>query len=105
MIVVVDAGTAGVEQADDLKRLAVIAPAAIGAAGLATAIGTLGRVDDDGEHIWLDIAELRARAAATQPVSARDAWSDSFDAMIDFAASKGWTDASGAAVRAHLERR
>jgi hypothetical protein len=52
-----------------------------------------------GDHAWLDIAELVRRA---EPDSAPD-WRSKFDAMIDYAASKGWTDAGRSVVRAHVE--
>ncbi|MGA1440636.1 MAG: hypothetical protein ACO4CU_12500 [Ilumatobacteraceae bacterium] len=54
-----------------------------------TATGSLCRWDaDDDEHVWLDVG----RAAAA------------FDSMIGYAASKGWLDAAGTHVRAHVER-
>ncbi len=65
------------------------------------ATGSLCRADDDGAHVWLDIGEARVAGAAT----AEDpAFGDRFDAMIAFAASKGWTDEAGTHVRAHIER-
>lgn len=63
--------------------------------------GPLCRFDDDGEHVWLDIAAART-AGADQ--SADDGWTAGYDEMIAYAASKGWADAHGTHVRAHLER-
>jgi hypothetical protein len=31
-------------------------------------------------------------------------WSDDFRKMIEYAASKGWTDEEGTRVRAHVDR-
>jgi hypothetical protein len=49
-----------------------------------------------GEYAWLDISWLRAAGPDT------DAWLEKFDAMIEYARSKGWVDDSGARVRAHV---
>lgn len=63
--------------------------------------GPLCRFDDDGEHVWLDIAGARsAGSAATDDAE----WPGRYDAMISYATSKGWTDAAGTHVRAHVER-
>lgn len=50
-------------------------------------------------HIWLDVAALAHRAAPPDDA----AWRERYEAMIDYAASKGWTDADRSVVRAHLE--
>jgi len=63
--------------------------------------GPLCRFDDDGEHVWLDIAEARSTGASLSDDD--DDWADRFDAMIAFATSKGWTDEAGTHVRAHVE--
>lgn len=63
--------------------------------------GSLCRFDDDGAHVWLDIAAARAAgAAAADPGD----WVDRYDAMIAYAVSKGWGDGNGTHVRAHVER-
>lgn len=63
--------------------------------------GPLCRFDDDGEHVWLDVAVAR-RAGAEQ--TADEDWTAGYDGMIAYAASKGWIDADGTHVRAHVER-
>ena len=63
--------------------------------------GSLCRFDDDGEHVWIDIAV--ARAAGTEATDDAD-WSAGYDGMIAYATSKGWTDGAGTHVRAHVER-
>lgn len=63
--------------------------------------GSLCRFDDDGEHVWLDIAVARA---AGLDVAGDPDWGERYDAMIAYATSKGWTDETGTHVRAHVER-
>ena len=62
--------------------------------------GSLCRFDPDGEHVWLDIAV--ARAAGAEVAGDAD-WAEGYEAMITYAASKGWTDDAGTHVRAHVE--
>lgn len=63
--------------------------------------GPLCRFDEDGQHVWLDVAGARvAGSAATSDAG----WPAEYDAMITYATSKGWTDAAGTHVRAHVER-
>ncbi len=62
--------------------------------------GTLCRFDDDGEHVWLDVAVARAIGAEQAGAD----WTDRYDGMLAYAASKGWVDGSGTHVRAHVER-
>lgn len=61
--------------------------------------GSLCRPDDDGAHVWLDIAAAREAGAAA---AADPSWPDAFDGMIAYARSKGWTDDTH--VRAHVEQ-
>lgn len=60
---------------------------AITAAGLGT---------PDGDHVWLEIAALRAAGHPTED------WRAGFDRMIAYAAEQGWVD--GTRVRAHVVR-
>lgn len=53
------------------------------------------RLADDA-HVWVAIDALRAAATAHAETGA-------FDAMIAYAASKGWIDESGTHLRAHVE--
>jgi hypothetical protein len=99
MVVTVGGARVGVDEADDCTRLHVAAPGA-DAEGVAAALGRagLGGPKDAG-HVWLDVEGLRAlaRAAATAPD-----WDGRFTAMIDYARSKGWLDAAGERVAAHV---
>jgi hypothetical protein len=66
------------------------------AADAALAAAGLGRVD--GDHAWLDAGPLRAAGDGSA------AWAAGFDAMLAYAASKGWASADGTRVRAHIVR-
>lgn len=96
MYVLIDtgAGSAEVCEVDDLQRLQVTVRGALSSPAVGAALGRLGRVE--GEHAWLAIDQLRAAGPN------RDEWRTRFDAMIDYARSKGWTDDRGG-VRVHLE--
>jgi hypothetical protein len=54
---------------------------------------------DGGSQADLNVAELRARAAA-QGVSA--GWAQRWEAMIAYARRQGWLSADGATVGAHV---
>lgn len=90
-----------IHEAEVLTSLSVVADAGT---DLAAGLGALGTVDAGGEHVWLDIDALRSAAAATLPEETRAEWAEGYDGMIAYATSKGWTDATGRAVRAHVER-
>lgn len=53
----------------------------------------------DAGHVWLDVAELGRRAHPSGDTQ----WRTRYDAMIAYAADKGWTDDTRSVVRAHLE--
>ena len=53
----------------------------------------------DTGHVWLDVAELGRRAHPSDDAR----WRTRYDAMIAYAADKGWTDDTRSVVRAHLE--
>jgi hypothetical protein len=60
-------------------------------------LGGWGRVD--GEHVWLDIATLKAKC----PFPRSDDWDEQFARTMAYAEKNGWTDVTGAYVRAHIE--
>jgi hypothetical protein len=62
-------------------------------------LGELCEVLDE-EHVWLDIAAARAGGVAA---SGDEAFGAGFDAMITYAAGKGWLNEAGTHVRAHCE--
>jgi hypothetical protein len=55
----------------------------------------------DEDHVWVDIANLRAAALGRVE---DPGYPERFDAMIEYARSKGWLDDTGTHVRAHIER-
>jgi len=96
MILMIDTlnGTVEIGEAGDCKRLSAEVR---GDGSLSAALGTLGSPDADGKHLWISIDGLRKAAAP-----ANDAvWPSQFDAMIQYAASKGWLDGTAARVRVH----
>jgi hypothetical protein len=90
-----DRTTVTVQAPDVLTDLRVSAP---GGDGWQAALGPLGELD--GDHVWLDVDELRSRADTGDP-----AWPDGFAAMVQYAAGAGWLDTTGRRVRAHVEVR
>ncbi len=57
----------------------------------------LGRLREDGEHVVVDPAALRALAGP----AADEAWEAGLSGMIAYAAGKGWVEDGG--VVAHIE--
>lgn len=101
MFVLVTAAPGGpraeLRDAGDLKRLHVEFRAVDDEAGAAAlAAGGFGTVADG--HAWLDIGALRSAGEDTAD------WRDQFAAMVGYARSRGWTDAAGERLRAHIER-
>jgi hypothetical protein len=58
----------------------------------------LGRLADDGGHVVVDPAALRALAAPATD----ERWEEGFAGMCAYAAGKGWVEADGG-VLAHIE--
>lgn len=71
-----------------------------GSGDLQAALAGLATVADDQGHLWVRVAGLRALG---RPAGAAD-WHQHFDAMMGYARSKGWLDATGDSVRVHIER-
>ena len=91
------AGTATLEEAEDCTKFHVELVGSDGSEAMASALGDLGRVDDD--HVWIDPDGVRRLAAGR----VGDGWAGDFEGMVGYASSKGWVDDSGA-IRAHIER-
>ncbi len=101
-----------VAEPDDCTRLHVQAPEGLSASdadGVLRGAGLTGGPPADGEQLWLDVAALRTAALravtpgeTAEPVG--DGWAGRFDTMLAYATSKGWCDADGRYVAAHIER-
>lgn len=94
MIVVVTPGGARVEEPEVLDALSVRLDG-LQRRDVAAALGAAG--DFDGEHVWLEEDYLRTAGPSDA------SWRSSFDDMVAFARSRGWSSADGRRIRAHLE--
>ncbi|MEI8240611.1 MAG: hypothetical protein WCI22_14445 [Actinomycetota bacterium] len=98
MYVEVVAGTSRVRDGENLKALSVRVD---DLASLASSLGSLGSVE--GDHVWLDIAQLRVGAQSGIAADAVEGWVAGFEGMIGYAAKSGWLNDDGTKVRAHIE--
>lgn len=96
-----ETSTATVEDAADLTRLHVVAPAGLSGEQVSAAVEStgLGRSADAG-HVWLNADALHAAGA---PNPADPEWEEGFRAMIAYASSRGWLDEDGHSLAAHIE--
>ena len=101
MLIVIDlsGATVSLEDPDDFTRFSVALEGQGDPAGVLAASG-IGRLGDDGEHVVVDPAALRALAGP----AADEAWDEGFSGMCAYAAGKGWVEDDGG-VLAHIERR
>jgi hypothetical protein len=88
------------EEPDDFTRFHVSARGARDRSRLGAALTGAGAGSLDGDDALVDVAWLRA-AAAAGGVGAD--WQQGFTAMLDYAERKGWTGAGRGTVRAHVE--
>ena len=79
---------------DDFRAFMIVVR---GEGDLAPAIEGIGRVDDGNAFPDIDAVKRLAGERGTDP-----AWLEQFDAMVEYARSKGWVD--DAALQAHCER-
>ncbi len=84
---------------EDCKKFHVEA-AGMAEGSLPEVLAGLGDWADGGAegHVWI-VADA-VRAAAAPQVSAE--WAADFDGMVGYAASKGWLNEAGTAIRAHV---
>ena len=66
---------------------------------LSSAVTSIGRLSDDGEHVFVRPDALRELAG---PLGSDAEWQASLDGMIAFARKSGWVNDDGH-VRAHVE--
>lgn len=92
-----------VDHVDVMTSLSVVTPLqASEAVGILLADGLArecGAASD--EYVWLDVATLALRSGLSDDLT----WCRTFEAMIDYAAGRGWTGEDRAVVRAHLDVR
>ncbi len=87
------AGIPRLEDADNFRAFKVVCPANL--IDQRTVLGAVGRFDEAG-YLWVASAWL-------EKYSPPDAgWRKSFDAMVTYAATRGWVDDVGS-IRAHIE--
>lgn len=103
MIILLDASTCTVSEADVLTDLRVVTgaagPEALGRAVRGSGLGALA--PGDGTHVLLDVDALRSLARTSATL---EDWDGRFDAMIAYAGRQGWLSDDGRSVRAHVER-
>lgn len=101
MHVDLSAGEPALREPDDLQSFKVVVPAdAIGDEGrLAEIVGSLGRPADAG-HVYVEIEALLGLVPERRD---EPAWRKGFDGMVAYAATKGWMDDTGTAIRGHVE--
>ena len=66
---------------------------------VASALGTWAAGATDA-HVWVRVEAVRVAASA---VSLPDSWDGEFSGMLGYARSKGWLNAQGDAIAAHVE--
>ena len=91
--------TVSLEEPDDCKRFHV---AVLNGRDPATVFGALvdaaaGRLE--GDDAWITVDSVRRMAKGR----VGPGWDADFEAMLRFAASKGWLDETGGSIRAHVE--
>jgi hypothetical protein len=87
------------DEPDDCRRFHVAARGAAEPERLRTALADSGSGRLDGDDAWVQIDAVRRLAGGRVGAS----WESDFGAMLEFARDKGWLDASGKAIRAHVE--
>lgn len=92
-----EAGEPTLRDPDDFKAFAVFLE---GDGPAEASLARLGRVAEDGEHVFVDPAVLRRLAGER---AADPGWAASLEGMVGFAAEHGWVDEAGF-IRAHVER-
>jgi hypothetical protein len=96
----VTTGPAAVALSDeeDLTRFSVRVPEGTPAESIAGSLAAVGAGRLDGVQAATNADWLREHTA-DRPAQ----WQGDFDKMLAYAASKGWMDAAGTVVKAHIE--
>jgi len=91
-------GAPTLEDAADCTKFHVEAPGGDARAAGAR-LGEAGTAEGAPEgHVWVDVAWVRQQAAGRVP----EGWAAEFDGMLAYATKKGWLDAGGKAIQAHV---
>jgi hypothetical protein len=86
------------QDAANFRRFHVVLPAGLPDAAFAAALAQTGAGELTGSHVFINIDWLKAQVPVKD-----SAWVQGFDSMVAYARSRGWMNASGTALRAHLE--
>lgn len=62
-------------------------------------LGERAGPSDEPDHVFISISAVRSLAG---PVD--QAWEQDFQAMLDYAGSKGWLNAAGDHIKAHISQ-
>lgn len=87
-----DTNSPVLDEANNFRGFKVVCSSARSAC--ADKLAQIGR--PDGDHVWVKADWLRANGPGDE------SWLNELGKMIDYAASAGWVDESGA-IRAHIE--
>ncbi|WP_167042318.1 hypothetical protein [Salinibacterium sp. ZJ454] len=98
IVVVSESGSVEIQDASDLKGLAIRRCGSADVTSSLAAAG-LGGSPAEGDHDWLSIEALRALCA---PEAADSEWDEQCSKMIDFASMHGWTTIDERLVKAHV---
>ena len=97
MIVHVSKAGTRLDAPDDLKAFKLVVADNLQGEAIADALGSAGQLD--GDHAWISPDWLRQASGRTGDA----AWIQGFEAMLAYAAKKGWVNQAGA-IRGHIER-
>ena len=95
MEIVLGSGGPELVSPEDLRSFKVVVSGDVPAV-----LAALGVMSADGAHVFVEPEWIRQHAG---DLGSDPSWLGQFDAMIRFAAERGWTDDVGR-VRAHVER-
>ncbi|MDH3752275.1 MAG: hypothetical protein OEU32_00280 [Acidimicrobiia bacterium] len=68
-------------------------------AAVLDALGDRGAAAPERDHIFVTVAAVRDLAGG----AVDSAWEAGFEAMMGYAASKGWLDDAGSSIKAHID--
>lgn len=97
MYVRVANGNVALEEAADTRSFKVVSS---GPADLDRVLRASGWGWADGEEAMISVESVRRAAEGLVPTD----WAANFEKMLDYARGKGWLNAGGEAIRAHIER-